>query len=235
MRPSRVVLALVLIVSPIASPLNAQTYQPHALEFLEGEIWAPFDPPLWEHSELVPFRPGDDEAIARIQLKIAQRVFSLMLWGGEMRYVPLDRARGIEEELELRPFGEIRWGDRQLQIVQHFIDSRQNVVITRFRYTLDQRQRLQRRPWGSTALIGASGASTVPWAWDDATYAEGIRQAIKEAIRAWLRERHFNKPREIRARFLLRDVPSFRLEAGQLETRVRLLMLPPEVRDYSAY
>lgn len=212
--------------------LGAQTFLPNIPDILEGDLWAPFDPPVWEHPELVSARPGDDAAIARVMLEIARRAFSLMIFGGELTYTPYDRARGVAERVELRWNGEIPWGDPGLRVLTSHIDRRENTVNTRFRYHLNPAQMGVLRPWRSGALAAAGGSGTVPWRWDPEAYRDGIEQAVKEALREWLRARHFNKPREVRVRFVLREMPAFRLEAGQLVTRVKLLMLPPEVRDY---
>ncbi len=215
--------------------LAAQTFQPRISDILEGDLWAPFDPPVWEHPEIVSVRPGDDEYIARVMLEIARRSFSLMIFGGEITYTPYDRARGVPESVELTLGGEIPWGDPSLKVLTSHIDPKQNAVLTRFRYHLGAEQLWRLQPWRSGALSAAGGIGSVAWKWDADTYWAGMEQAIKEAVRAWLRARHFNKPREIIVRFNLREMPVFRLEAGQLVTRVKILMLPPEVRDYQHF
>lgn len=208
---------------------------PSISDILEGDLWAPFDPPVWEHPEIVSVRPGDDAYIARVMLEIARRSFSLMIFGGEITYTPYDRARGVAEQVELSLNGEIPWGDPSLKILTSHIDYQNNSVATRFRYFLGREQLWRLQPWRSGGLSSAGGSGNVPWKWDADTYLNGMEQAIKEAVRDWLRARHFNKPREIKVRFILRQMPTFLLESGQLVTRVKILMQPPEVRDYQHF
>lgn len=215
--------------------LQAQTFQPRISDILEGTLWAPFDPPIWDHPEISIERIGDDAFIARVMLEIARRSLSLMIFGGELTYVPYDRSRGVAEDVRLTKLGEIPWGDSNLTILTTFIDRPNNSVQTTFRYFLRPEQLWRLQPWRSGSLVSAAGAGSVPWLWDAEVYSRGIEQAIKETVREWLRARHFNKPREIKVRFILREVPNFQINAGQLVTRVKIMMLPPEVRDYEYF
>lgn len=219
----------------MAPLLTAQASNAFAPDFFEGELWAPFDPPVWQDPEIAGYEPADDEAILRIHLDIARRAFSYMLYGGTLEYVPSDLARGVAEEIRVAPNGLVAWGDPNLTQVEGTIDARQGALFSRFRYTLSQRQKAMLTPWLSGALSAAGGTGSVRWFWSTEVYTEGLDQALKEAVRAWLRVRHYNKPSLIRVRFRLRELPVHRVEGGSLLTSVKILMFPPEVRDYTEF
>ncbi len=215
--------------------IHAQTYSPGVPDFLEGEILAPFDPPVWQDPEMEGGRPGQDEVTLTTLFEIARIVFSYMVYGGSLTYVPSDLARGVGEEVRAIPAHEIRWGDTALTQHHRWIDEENGQLVSGFRYTLSASQKRNLELWLSGSLSGAGATGTARWAYKAGVYRESMEQAFKESLRAWLRLRHYNKPREINVTFRLRSVPVFRIEAGVLHTRVNILMTTPDVRDYKEF
>lgn len=207
----------------------AVAYQLPADELLQGRFW-------WE---LEPYYPTEDEyplseqtAIRRM-LEEARYTFSGMLYGFEFVYTPPDRAREVEEVFRLEPIAQIPWGDPRLQVRQSWVEEKRLHATLTYRVAAFQEARLQ--GWSSNAIPAATGQATAELYLGFPQRAVAIENAVKQAIRDYLRERYLNKPREARGQVLLREVPLMGIVEGSYRASVAVKLLIDRVEPYLAY
>jgi hypothetical protein len=110
-----------------------------------------------------------------------------------------------------------------------------NRLYGRFTYALQDFQVSRRESWQTIAVPASIGRG------EGKVYAgaEGRKtsreQAIKEALRNYLRPRIFNKPREIRGEALFLEAPIMSLQAGAYVTSVKVKINVKEIVPYSVY
>ncbi len=200
-----------------------------AEELLQGRFW-------WE---LEPYYPTEDEyplteetAIRRM-LEEALYTFSGMLYGFEFVYTPPDRAREVEEVFRLEPIAQIPWGDPRLQVRQSWVQEKRLYATLTYRVAAFQEARLH--GWASNAVPTAAGQARAELYLGFAQRTVAIENAVKQAIREYLRERYLNKPRQARGQVLLREVPMMGIVEGSYRASVEVKLLIDQVEPYTAY
>jgi hypothetical protein len=199
-------------------------------DLLSIEIWCEVQPES--------FAPDADnspnEAAAYRQLfEEARLIFSGMIYGYSFTYVPLDKTRRVPELLDIKPIAEIPAGDKNLRYVSG--DIADNRLYGRFTYTLAGFQSARLESWRTIAVPAEIGRG------EGKVYAgaEGKKasreQAIKEALRNYLRPRVFNKPREIRGEAVFLESPIMSLQAGTYRSTVKVKINVKEIVPYSVY
>lgn len=226
-------LALILLIGLLVpAPAGAYSFTEDVLVF---ELWTELEPvipdPLDEE------RSGGGplsqrEAIDRV-LEQARIVVSAMLYGYRVEYTPLDRARKVDERLEIEPIARIERGDPRLETIETRTD--ESRFYARFRYDLAEHQILRRSGWQSntipSVIARGNGALTEGYRGKFTSYED----AIKQGLRSYLRPREFNKPREIIAQVLFREPPYTRINAGGYYSKVHMKLRIQEVVPYGAY
>jgi len=175
---------------------------------------------------------SQEEAIRRT-LEEARLVISGMIYGFDLRYTPSDRARNVAEELVIEPRTRIPAGDRALRVLQ--VRTSENKYFVHIRYDLAEHQQRRMQAWGSNTLSSAGGRGTAPLQQGYRGKFESFNQAIKNALREYLRPRYKNKPSRIQAAVALKEPPYTVIDAGGYHSKVRIKIDVREVRPYSAY
>ncbi len=175
---------------------------------------------------------SQDEAIRRT-LEEARLVISGMIYGFDLRYTPSDRARNVAEELVIEPRARIPAGDQALRVLQ--VRTSGNKYFVHIRYDLAEHQQRRMQAWSSNTLSSAGGRGTAPLQQGYRGKFESFNQAIKNALREYLRPRYKNKPSRIQAVVALKEPPYTVIDAGGYHSRVRIKIDVREVRPYSAY
>jgi len=193
---------------------------------------------LW--SELEPFVPFSEEqnqiireeAIERV-LEEARVIFSAMIYGYSFSYTPYDKMRKIEESFILEPLAEIKWGDPYLKVTASEVREMRLYVTVHYRCLDYQTSRLE--AWKTLGIPSASGRGSGDLFKGYEEKLTSLKNAIKEAIRNYMRQRTFNKPREIRGDIVLVDTPSTIIHAGEYITTTKVKLNIKDVIPYKIF
>ncbi len=187
--------------------------------------------------------PVSSEEAARRLVDEAAWVFAGMVWGFSFEYVPLDRARGIEEGFVLEPLGSIPWGDPRLIPGKLEPAGSRLLPEASFGPSTELRAYVEYRPEAEGArLMEAYGAE--PWVRSQGLGRADIlggwkarraayEDALREAVREYLRSIEPNKPRRAAGRVVFERVPAITVREGaylvQARSRIEVLELAPYV------
>ena len=175
---------------------------------------------------------SQEEAIRRT-LEEARLVISGMIYGFRVSYTPSDRPRNVKEELTVEPLARIPQGDPSLRVLKVRTTDNKYFVHTRYNLAEFQQRRLQ--AWSSNTLEVAAGRGSAPLNDGYRAKFDSFDQAIKNALREYLRPRYKNKPSRIQAAVALQEPPYTVIDAGGFHSKVRIKIDIREVRPYSAY
>ena len=215
-----------LFLLTAAGPLPAYSDD---TDMLTGEFWTELDPVVdFDHSGVL-----SQETAVRRTLEEARIVLSGMIYGFDVRYVPLDLAREVEEEMEVLPRALIPPGDVNLRVLN--VRIRENKYFVQIRYNLQPHQIQRLKAWSSNTLESIGGRGTVSLQGGYKAKFESFDQGIKNALREYLRPMIKNKPRQISARVVFAEPPYATIDAGGYHSSVRIKIDLREVQPYSAY
>ncbi|MBN2532237.1 MAG: hypothetical protein JXB88_05065 [Spirochaetales bacterium] len=199
-------------------------------EKLTITLWGELEPLITLEGEEYPL--SENEVIRRV-LEHARVIFSAMIYGYGFAYTPYDKQRGISEYFQLEPFSEIKWGDPHLKIIaSRIIEKRLYVTIS---YRCMDFQASRREAWKSLAVPAASGQGTGDYFKGYTEMTTSFKNALKEAIRDYMRKRTFNKPKEIKGEVLLLEMPGTIIRAGEYITTAKIKVNIKEVIPYKVF
>ena len=183
--------------------------------------------------------PLDAESGYRRALELASYVFSAQIYGWSFHYDVGERARGIAEELELTPLGEITWGDPGLNVTDANFKDRVLSVWMDYRPTDAQRRRLDMWKMGNVRAAQAIGytpldgpATTSNWL---TIREEALKDAARAAIRAMLQGSERNRPKEAAGFISLETFPYFWITGGRWAAQARFKVEIREIIPFAAY
>jgi hypothetical protein len=202
---------------------------------LRAEFWAESEPVEILPAEITDTAPKVTvpEEVVRSLLEEGRRVFSGMIWGFEFRYVPYDKARGVAEELEILPLGEIPWGDPRLGTGPTRLTGTQ--LRAYLEYRPDPSAAARKAAWENATYQSAQGRGSAPLAGGREARRTALDQAAKEALRELLRPVEKNKPREIRGVLAYDGSPRIVITGGTYTAILRIRVKVAEVRRYTVY
>lgn len=206
---------------------------PLAADPLRGEFWIRAD-----LMEIV--SPGEnvretgelsqrEENALNLLLEDARWAFSGMIYGYSVRWTPPSRDRAVDEELEIEPLALISRGDPRMKTVS--IVREHGFIYIQLEYTPDATQEKRLSGWGSQAFPAAGGSGRVPIGIN--SRREAVEVAVRDTLHSWLREREYNRPREIRGRVAFTAFPLTGLTGGFFRAEVSLRMDLEPVRPYA--
>ena len=91
------------------------------------------------------------------------------------------------------------------------------------------------RRWRDLGAARSAGSGSAPLLLGLAGKEQSIEEAIHRAIRDYLRNRSFNRPREATGLVVLAEPPTIRTVAGTYEARVSVLIHLVEVLEYRVF
>ena len=212
---------LILCLNPFPGiTLFAQEYPP-----IEADIWIELD------SAAETLSPVALQEARRLADEEAGFLLAGMIYGYRFSYRPLDRERGVAEEFLLTPGGTppgtaIRPAD---------VRGRGSRLMLLYRYYPDEAEHLRISSWLSAAIPSVIGYGEERFILGHEGKMEAYRQALKEAVREYLRPRERNKPRRIEGELFLIDTPSVGVQAGKYRVRMRLKIELNQVDAYGSY
>lgn len=172
------------------------------------------------------------QAITEI-LKEARYVFSGMLYGFSFTYVPADSRRGVAGSFTLTPIAQIKWGDPHLKVLDTHV--RKGRLLARVMYTLAPFQKVWQQEWDSNIFPTTSGRGEARYYLSYAQKMASYKDAIKVAIRDYLRRRVYNRPHRVVGRLVLRGNPYTVIDSGRYVTTVRVKLRIKKIVPYSIY
>jgi hypothetical protein len=219
-----------------------------AQEVLRGEVRVGLEPIFGAFVDEE--YPLDTETAYRRALQEAALFFSAQIYGWSFHYDVGERARGIEEEFELNPLGEIRWGDPRLYVTHANFETRDLEVTTHlfaaflsawmdYRPTDAQRLRLEMWQKGNIRPAQAIGYSYTGGATEDTSWLSIKKNALEDsaraAVRAMLQGSERNRPKEVTGFISLESFPSFYIDSGRQAALARFKVEITEIIPFAAY
>jgi hypothetical protein len=210
----------------------------NAQDVLRGEVKVELEPIYGAYiEEQVPSL--DAETGYRRALQLGANFFAAQIYGWSFYYDIGERARGIAEELELTPLGEIPWGDPGLFVTQTSAKDRVLSVWMDYRPTDAQRRRVEMWKMGNVRAAQAIGyspldgpATTENWL---AIRDNALKDAARAAIRAMLQGSERNRPKEATGFISLETFPYFYNSSGRLAAQARFRVEIREIIPFAAY
>ena len=165
--------------------------------------------------------------------KIAPFIISGMVYGWNFVYVPYDKARGVEEYLEVTeivPSDVIKGG---IKYVSPWISD--NNLNCWAEYTRTDSQIQNYNLWSSiqNPVIGGIGYASVEKGFEG--IEEAAREALKDAIRNHYRKTIKNKPKEINGAVLVRNFPTLGISSGRYVINLDFFLECGKIIEYSVY
>ena len=174
----------------------------------------------------------EDRAVKQL-LDESSYVFSGMIYGFSFEYIPQDNARNIAEEFSCQPEHSIEWGDPSLSVSAGiYNDGRYDAEI---RYRLKDSQIPWITSWDTGILPRVTGVGEGRLVLGLEGKKNAIGNALKEAVRAYLRPRVYDKPRRISGYARLAEVPYFSLSAGSYICKAEVTLRIDEVLEYESF
>lgn len=221
---------LAVIVSTLILPLFAKT--PSVIRNIRLPLWAELD--AYPGLELpVDVNSGQYEFPIAQMRKIAPFIINGMVYGWNFVYVPSDKARGVEEILEITEIVSsdvIRDG---ITYTSPWIsDNNLNCWVE---YTRTDSQVQSYNLWASiqNPVIGGIGYGAIEKGFEG--IEEAARESLKEAIRNYYRKTIKNKPKEITGSVLIRKFPTLGIDAGRYVINLDFFLECGKIIEYSVY
>ena len=196
--------------------------------------------PLWAELDAYPgleLSGGEDEGqfdfpISQMH-KIAPLIINGMVYGWNFVYVPYDKARGVEEYLEITeivPSDVIRGG---IKYTSPWIsDNNLNCWVE---YTRPDSTVPSYNLWASiqNPVIAGIGYGSVEKGFEG--IEEAARESLKAAIRNHYRKTIKNKPKEITGSVLIRKFPTLGIDSGRYVINLDFFLECGRIVEYSVY
>ncbi len=215
---------LVSICLVLAAPLA----DAGAEQLLIAEFSAETRPLIVETPE-----PPTKEQIVRSLLEEARFTFSGMIYGFDFVYTPGDPLRKVADAFDLKPVAELRWGDPRMRVLDTRTES--DLFFARITYRLADFQLPRWQGWQSNSLEHASGLGASSYLKGPTSRHAAVVEAIKNAIREHVRQRVYNRPREIRGSLALLESPHIIVREGNYEATVRIALDVKAVEPYTIF
>jgi hypothetical protein len=215
---------------------------------LRGEVKIVLEPIYGAHVD--DEYPLDEEAAYRRALQEAAMFFSAQIYGWSFHYDVGEKARGIEEEFELNPLGEIRWGDPRLYVTQANFETWEYEFTTHrfaaffsawtdYRPTDAQRRRLEMWKKGNIRPAQAVGYSYIESFTEKPSWLAIKKNALEDsaraAVRAILQGSERNRPKEVTGFISLDGFPMFYVDSGRQAALARFKVEIREIIPFAAY
>ena len=232
----RGVFALVLFFS-LFSPVFAQgTEEGTHVYAIRGEVYVDFEPIYSGHVDSE--YPLDVPKAGRRALEEAALFFSAMIYGWSFYYEVGERARLINEKLELEAVDEIKFGDPGLRVTDTEIKDMRLWVWMDYHLNAFQQRRMQ--VWRSGSVRNAQAIGYAPNFIEEYPGWLGMRKIVLEdaaraALRAMLRASERNRPKEVTGFICLASFPRYYIAGGRMATSARFRVLVKEIVPYAAY
>ena len=208
-----------------------------AQEVLRGEVKVELEPVYGAYVD--ENYPLDTDSAYRRALEEAAMFFSAQIYGWAFHYDVGERARGIAEEFELTPLGEIRWGDPGLFLTHARFDNHVLSAWMDYRPTDAQLRRIEMWKMGTVRTAQAVGYGPLGGPVEVSGWLDIRKKALEDsartAVRAMLQGSERNRPKEVTGFISLQTFPSYWMDAGRWAAQARFRVDIKEIIPFSAY
>jgi len=218
------------ILSVLAVPLFAQT--PSVVRQIRIPLWAELD----AYPELEDAANKDSEQYdypVKSIREVAPFLVGGMVYGWEFSYTPSDKARGVEEYLEITEIVSSNTIKGGITYVSPWLEN--NRLNCWCEYTRNEAQIQNYNLWNSikNPVIHGRGYGELSKGFaglKDAAY-DAMKNAVREHYRAVIK----NKPKEITGSVLIRDLPTIGIDAGRYVINLDFFLEYGKIIEYSVY
>ena len=208
-----------------------------AQEVLRGEIRVEMEPIYGGYVDEE--YPLDKDTAYRRALEEAALFFSAQIYGWSFHYDIGERARGIAEEFELTPLGEITWGDPKLFVTHARFENHVLSVWMDYRPADVQQRRLDMWKMGTIRTAQAVGYGPLGGPVESSDWLaikkKVLEDSARAAVRAMLQGTEKNRPKEATGLISLQTFPSYWMDAGRWAAQARFRIEIKEIIPFSAY
>lgn len=197
---------------------------------IDFELWCELEPLVT--GDFSEFPVPQQEAYNRI-LEEARIILSYMIYGANVTYTPSDKTRKVQEEFELSLIYEIPWGDKNLTVLDSRIENQKLFAIIRYKLMDFQTKRIGVWKSNQIPVSTGKGAGSLFKGYKNKITAH--ENAVKEAIREYLRSKIHNKPRKIECKVLLAGAPVSGIKAGEYLSTVRVRIITDKITPYRIF
>ena len=196
---------------------------------LSGDFWVEVDPFVETETG---YQLTADQARRRL-LEEARYIFSGIIYGFDFVYTPSDAMRKVDEIFTFEAVAQIPWGDPALSIVETWVEG--NLFRGNLRYYPSDHQLRWLDMMQSNIYHNATGRGSASMFSGVSAKYDAVAEAAKEAIHGHLRQRIFNKPKEVRGRVALTGAPYIIIDAGEYVAKVDIRIDVDEIIPYRMY
>ena len=183
--------------------------------------------------------PLDKDSAYRRALQEAALFFSAQIYGWAFHYDVGERARGIAEEFELEPLGEIRWGDPRLFVTHARFEDRVLSVWMDYRPTEAQLRRIEMWKTGTIRTAQAIGYGPLGGPVEVSDWLtikkKTLEDTARAAVRAMLQGSERNRPKEATGFICLQTFPAYWMDAGRWAAQARFRVEIKEIIPFAVY
>ena len=203
---------------------------------IRGEIFVDLEPIYAGHVDEE--YPLDIPTASRRALEESAMFFSAMVFGWSFTYEPGERARRLNENLEMEPLGTIQFGDPALRITETEIrDMRLRVWAD---YHLNDSHQRRMQIWRTGMIRNAQAIGYGPSRIEEYPgWLElkkiALEDAARTALRASLRGSERNRPKQVTGFISLASFPRYYIESGRWAVSARFRVQITEIIPFSAH
>ena len=229
MRKTRLFFLLPLMLFATRS-VNAQ-------EVLRGEVKIELEPIYGATVDEA--YPLDNQAAYRRALEAAALFFSAQIYGWSFHYDVGERARGIEENFELNPLGEIHWSDPRLCVTDARFEN--NILSAWLDYRPSDSQLSRLGMWRMGTIRTIQSAGYVPYSTLEgvsdwlAVRKTSLEESARAAVRAMLQGSERNRPKEVTGFISLLGFPVYGINSGRWAANARFRVNVTEIIPFAVY
>jgi hypothetical protein len=222
----------------LSAGLSAQDHeQGYSADVIRGEVYAELEPIYGGHVDSE--YPLDIPAASRRALEEAAMFYSGMIYGWAFQYEVGEKARQIDENLELEPVASIQFGDPGLRVTGTEVRDMRLRLLTE--YDLDDAQQRRMSVWRTGTLRNAQAVGFGPPGtmdefpgWLEVKKA-ALEDAARVALRASLRASERNRPKEVTGFISLASFPHYYIAGGRWAVSARFRVQITEIIPFAVH
>lgn len=158
-------------------------------------------------------------------------LLSALVYGFRFEYVPSDEKRQVQEQWDLVLINEVRQQEYEIEALYH---GGSPVPLFQVRYNLSLGEIAYKKRSRDSGYAFASGKNINALRETD-TRIEATKEAIKEAIRWYWRQKIYNKPASMSGEIILRDPPYLWVENGEYFSTVTIAIKTKKIKKYDFF
>ena len=210
-----------------------------AQDVLRGEVRVELEPIPFFDVYLEEIFPLDREDAYRLALQKAAMFFAAQIYGWSFHYDIGERARGIAEEFELTPLGEIHWGDPRLFVTHARFENHVFSAWMDYRPSESQQRRLLMWRMGNVRTAQAIGYGPLGGPAEASLWLNvkmnALEDSARAAVRGILQATERNRPKEAAGFISLQGFPSFWIDSGRWAARARFRVEIREIIPFAVH